>query len=116
MDRICEKCGKKMVETQFYQKKDKTYFTLCKKCLTMHIDNFKPETFIWIIKEANFPEIASLAEAVFKESLVVLMAAVSNPLILYSLGILDKNSFKFLAVPALYPLKLSFRLYNLLLT
>ena len=57
MDRICEKCGKKMVETQFYQKKDKTYFTLCKKCLTMHIDNFKPETFIWIIKEANFPYI-----------------------------------------------------------
>ena len=57
MDKICEKCGKKMVETQFYQKKDKTYFTLCKKCLTMHIDNFKPETFIWIIKEANFPYI-----------------------------------------------------------
>ena len=31
MDKVCEKCGKKMAETQFYQKKDKTYFTLCKK-------------------------------------------------------------------------------------
>ena len=57
MDKICEKCGKKMAETQFYQKKDKTYFTLCKKCLTLHIANFKPETFVGILKDANFPYI-----------------------------------------------------------
>lgn len=54
---VCEKCGKEMAESQYYQKKDKTYFSLCKKCLTMHIDNFKPETYVWIIEKANFPYI-----------------------------------------------------------
>ena len=45
--KACQKCGKVMDEdTQFYQRKDGTKTDLCKKCLTMHIDNFNPETFL----------------------------------------------------------------------
>ena len=30
---------------------------LCKKCLTMHIDNFNPETFLWILQDMDLPYI-----------------------------------------------------------
>lgn len=57
MDYICQKCGKQMGEQNFYTHRDGTKFSLCKKCLTMHIDNFKPETFLWALKEADVPYI-----------------------------------------------------------
>ena len=41
----CEKCGRAMKEDQIYQYKDGSKTELCKKCLTMHIDNFNPDTF-----------------------------------------------------------------------
>ena len=44
-------------ETQFYLRKDGTRMNLCKKCLTMHIDNFNPETFLWILKDMDLPYI-----------------------------------------------------------
>jgi len=28
---------------------------MCKDCLTMHVDNFNPETFTWILEKADFP-------------------------------------------------------------
>lgn len=56
--KACQKCGKVMdVEAQFYLKKDGTRMDLCKKCLTMHIDNFNPETFLWILKDMDLPYI-----------------------------------------------------------
>ena len=30
---------------------------LCKKCLTMHIDNFNPDTFLWILQDMDLPYI-----------------------------------------------------------
>ena len=30
---------------------------LCKNCLTMHIDNFNPETFLWILQDMDLPYI-----------------------------------------------------------
>ena len=56
--KACQKCGKVMdVEAQFYLRKDGSRMDLCKKCLTMHIDNFNPETFLWILQDMNLPYI-----------------------------------------------------------
>lgn len=56
--KACQKCGKVMdEEAQFYLRKDGTRMDLCKKCLTMHIDNFNEETFLWILKEMDLPYI-----------------------------------------------------------
>ena len=44
--KVCQKCGKVMKKNQFYKRKDGTETDLCKKCLTMHINNFDPETFL----------------------------------------------------------------------
>ena len=56
--KACQKCGKVMdEEAQFYLRKDGTRMDLCKKCLTMHIDNFNPETFLWILKDMDLPYI-----------------------------------------------------------
>ena len=51
----CEKCGRAMKEDQFYQYKDGSKTELCKKCLTMHIDNFNPDTFTWILEKMDVP-------------------------------------------------------------
>ena len=48
-----------MKEEQFYTKKNKEKTKLCKKCLTMHIDNFNPETYLWILKELDVPYVES---------------------------------------------------------
>ena len=53
----CEKCGKSMEEGQFYTYKDGRKTELCKKCLTMHIDNFNPDTFTWILEKMDVPYI-----------------------------------------------------------
>lgn len=53
--KTCQKCGKTMKIDQFYQRKNGSKMDLCKKCLTMHIDNFNPETFLWILEEMNLP-------------------------------------------------------------
>lgn len=51
----CGKCGKSMDENQFYTYKDGSKTELCKKCLTMHIDNFDPETFLWLLEKMDVP-------------------------------------------------------------
>lgn len=57
MNCTCEKCMKSMAETQFYTYKDGSKYKLCKKCLTMHVDTFDPQTFLWILKDADVPYI-----------------------------------------------------------
>lgn len=60
----CQKCKKSMSETEFYSSNNKEKypndgkFPICKKCLTMHVDNFDPKTFLWILQEADVPYIA----------------------------------------------------------
>lgn len=51
----CQKCGKTMDEGQFYTYKDGRKTELCKKCLTMHIDNFAPDTFVWLLEKIDVP-------------------------------------------------------------
>lgn len=35
------------------------HFNECKKCLTRHVNNFDPETYLWILQEADVPYIES---------------------------------------------------------
>lgn len=51
----CQKCGKTMDEGQFYTYKDGRKTELCKKCLTMHIDNFDPKTYVWLLEKMDVP-------------------------------------------------------------
>ena len=53
----CTKCGKSMDEGQFYTYKDGQKTEMCKKCLTMHIDNFEPDTFLWLLEKMDVPYI-----------------------------------------------------------
>ena len=54
----CTKCGKSMDEGQFYTYKDGQKTEMCKKCLTMHIDNFEPDTFLWLLEKMDVPYIS----------------------------------------------------------
>lgn len=59
----CTKCGKTMDDMQFYSSKNLEKYppngklNICKKCITMHVDNWDPETYKWILKEIDVPYI-----------------------------------------------------------
>ena len=60
--RYCEKCCKTMNVSEFYQsnnleKYPDKYLNQCKKCLTMHVDNWNPDTYLWILQEVDVPYI-----------------------------------------------------------
>lgn len=55
--RYCSKCRKTLDEKNFYTYKDGSKCELCKSCLTMHINNFEPETYLWILKQFDVPYI-----------------------------------------------------------
>ena len=60
--RYCQKCGKTLKLSEFYKSTNKEkypegYLNLCKKCLTMHVDNWDPETFVWILEDCDVPYI-----------------------------------------------------------
>lgn len=63
MSHYCKKCGKTMDDTQFYTSKNLEKYPpdgkmdICKKCLTMHVDNWDPETYKWILQEVDVPYI-----------------------------------------------------------
>ena len=59
-DYYCAKCNKTMNEQKFYTHKDGSKFKICKQCLTLHIDNFEPETFLWALKYADVPYIEAI--------------------------------------------------------
>lgn len=52
---FCPKCRKTMADTNFYQYKNGQKCELCKACLTMHINNFEPETFLWVLEKFDVP-------------------------------------------------------------
>lgn len=54
---FCDKCGKEMEEIQFYTYRDGRKTELCKKCLTMHIDNYDSSTFLWLLEKLDVPYI-----------------------------------------------------------
>lgn len=53
--KVCEKCRKQMEDTNFYTYRDGTKHKYCKACLTMHIDNFDPSTFLYILEDMDVP-------------------------------------------------------------
>lgn len=59
----CEKCNKTLNGDQFYSSNNlEKYpndgkFPQCKKCMTMHVDNWNPDTYMWILQEADVPYI-----------------------------------------------------------
>ena len=55
----CQKCHKTMADTQFYTYKDGSKTEMCKKCLTMHVNNFEPDTFLWLMEKMDVPYIPS---------------------------------------------------------
>ena len=60
--RYCAKCNRTMKVTEFYQsnnldKYPDRYLNQCKKCITMHVDNWNPDTYLWILQEADVPYI-----------------------------------------------------------
>ncbi len=64
MTYYCEKCHKTMDEKNFYssnnlEKYPNGKFHQCKKCLTMHVNNWEPDTYLWILQEADVPYIPS---------------------------------------------------------
>lgn len=62
-DYYCEKCHKSMDEKQFYTSNnlekypDNGKLHQCKKCITMHVDNWNADTYLWILKEIDVPYI-----------------------------------------------------------
>ena len=53
--KICVNCKREMEDTNFYIKKGGQRFDKCKGCLTLHVDNFDEETFLWILQQADVP-------------------------------------------------------------
>ncbi len=59
----CEKCGRTMTGDNFYTSNnlekypDDGKLPQCKKCITMHVDNWRPETYLWILQEVDVPYI-----------------------------------------------------------
>ena len=59
----CEKCHKTKPEKDFYGSNNLVKYpnngklTQCKQCISMHIDNWNPDTYLWILEEFDVPYI-----------------------------------------------------------
>ena len=56
----CEKCNRTMGGDQFYgsnnlDKYPETKLKQCKKCITMHVDNFNSDSYLWILQDCDVP-------------------------------------------------------------
>lgn len=73
----CEKCNRTMNASEFYgsnnlEKYPTGKLNQCKKCITMHVDNWNPDTYLWILQEADVPYIP-------KEWQSLMMKYATNP-------------------------------------
>lgn len=59
MAQYCQKCHKTMNDTQFYTYKNGEKTEMCKNCLTLHVNNFEPDTFLWLLEKMDVPYIPS---------------------------------------------------------
>ena len=70
---FCKKCGKTMNDSEFYTSKNVEKYPpdgkmdICKKCLTMHVDNWDPETYKWILQEIDVPYIKEEWDALLEK-------------------------------------------------
>lgn len=60
--RLCTKCGTMKKANEFYKSKNTSkypdgYLNICKKCITMHVDNWVPESYLYILEECDVPYI-----------------------------------------------------------
>ena len=58
----CDKCKKTMRADQFYgsnntEKYPEGKLQICKQCMTLRVDNWDPETYMWILQECDVPYI-----------------------------------------------------------
>lgn len=59
----CIKCGKTLDDKEFYTSRNIEKYppngkmNTCKKCLTLHVDNWDPKTYKWILEEIDVPYI-----------------------------------------------------------
>lgn len=53
----CQKCGKTMKDISFYTYKNGEKTEFCKKCLTLHVDNFDESTYVWLLEKMDVPYI-----------------------------------------------------------
>lgn len=58
----CDKCKKTMRADQFYgsnntEKYPEGKLKICKQCMTLRVDNWDPETYMWILQECDVPYI-----------------------------------------------------------
>jgi hypothetical protein len=56
----CSKCNRTMNADQFYGSNNLTKYpegklTQCKKCTSMHVDNFNADSYLWILQECDVP-------------------------------------------------------------
>ena len=70
---FCKKCGRTMSDNEFYTSKNIEKYPpdgkmdTCKKCLTMHVDNWDPETYKWILQEIDVPYIKEEWDALLEK-------------------------------------------------
>lgn len=60
--RYCERCRQTMKDNNFYTSNNREKYpdgklNLCKNCITAHVNNFEPETYLWILQECDVPYI-----------------------------------------------------------
>ena len=60
--RYCQKCNSTKNEDNFYTSNNREKYpdgrlNLCKDCLTMRVNNWEPDTYMWILQECDVPYI-----------------------------------------------------------
>lgn len=58
--RYCQKCNSTKNEDNFYTSNNREKYpdgrlNLCKECLTMRVNNWEPDTYMWILQECDVP-------------------------------------------------------------
>lgn len=53
--RLCPRCKKSLSEISFYTNRKGEKTELCKKCLTAHVNAFNEDSFVWILKDLDYP-------------------------------------------------------------
>lgn len=57
----CIKCNRTILQRNFYKMRDGSRrYEVCKQCLTMHVNNFEPDSFTWILKELDYPYVPTI--------------------------------------------------------
>ena len=84
----CKKCNRTMAAEQFYGSNNREKYPegkldTCKKCVTMHVDNWNPETYVWILQECDVPYVP-------KEWTKLMATYANNPEKLTGMTILGK--------------------------